>query len=64
MVQVIFFRASGNETVVHIVLESVVIPGVQGGKDVVYESLHHSWAVCGAKGNDSGGIESLCSFKC
>ena len=64
MVQIIFSRSGGDETVVHVVFESVVVPGIQGGKDVVHKPLHCGRTVCGAKGHDSGGIESFCGFQC
>jgi len=63
MVQVVFSRAGGDEAIVHVILESVAIFGVQGGKDVVHELLHGGRAICWAKGHDSGGIEACCGFE-
>ena len=39
VVQAIFSRTGGNETIIHVVLKLVVISGIQGGKDVVHEPL-------------------------
>jgi len=42
-----------NETVVHVVLETGAKMGIQGGEDVVHESLHCRWAVTWSHRHDN-----------
>jgi len=63
VVQGLFSGASGDEAVIYVVLKSVVVFGIQGGKDVIHKVLHRGWAVCWAKGHYCWSIESLHGFE-
>jgi len=56
-------QAGYNATVIHVVLESQPVASIEGHKDVVYEFLHGSGAVCWAKWHNTGGIMTFCCFE-